>query len=138
MLAGAVTVVFKTNFPLFAQYLCRQIDSRASVLDAADGSPILRRAQSNRQPHLNAEPEVAFRPKPAETDAQQRPRSPSITPENVNQINHLRGQFRFVDDAQRLFRPLLESIGVNIKVCGCYEMDAWFIVYSPFISGCPS
>nr|CDS30018.1 Fragile site associated protein C terminal [Hymenolepis microstoma] len=46
---------------------------------------------------------------------QQRCRSPSITPENMNQINHLKGQFRFVDDAQRLFRPLLEAIGVNIK-----------------------
>lgn len=47
---------------------------------------------------------------------QQRCRSPSLTPENMNQINHLKGQFRFVDDAQRLFRPLLEAIGVNIKV----------------------
>lgn len=40
----------------------------------------------------------------------------SICPEDVNQVNHLRGQFRFVDDAQRLFRPLLEAIGVNVKV----------------------
>ncbi|KAM7535381.1 hypothetical protein Aperf_G00000099591 [Anoplocephala perfoliata] len=97
-----------------AQHGIRQIDSGASILDAPDSSPVLRGAQFHPQ-SPNPEPGVAFRPKPAETDAQQRPRSASITPENVNQINHLKGQFRFVDDAQRLFRPLLESIGVNIK-----------------------
>lgn len=67
---------------------------------------------------LDAEPVVTFRPKANEDErvGHQHCHPPSITPENVNQINHLNGQFRFVDDAQRLFRPLLEAIGVNVKV----------------------
>ncbi len=79
------------------------------------------------------DPEPAFRPRSGAAltrktsqerrDGERKPeasavqmRAPSISPEDVNHVNHLRGQFRFVDDAQRLFRPLLEAIGVNIKV----------------------
>lgn len=77
---------------------------------------------------MNTEPEVAFRPKANENgkNDQQHRRSPSITSENMNQINHLRGQFRFVDDAQRLFRPLLEAIGVNIRVRASIKFRFFF------------
>lgn len=102
----------------------RQSESGGNILDTSDDSPVLR---GSVPPAASAEPKREFRPKPsavAENTAdsqqqRQRSRSPSLTPENMNQINHLKGQFRFVDDAQRLFRPLLEAIGVNIKVCGC-------------------
>ncbi|KAL5972245.1 hypothetical protein TSMEX_000016 [Taenia solium] len=103
-----------------AQHGIRQADSSANIPDATtDSSPNYKGAALDRsqQAQVNAESEVAFRPKAngnVRNDQQHR-RSPSITSENMNQINHLRGQFRFVDDAQRLFRPLLEAIGVNIK-----------------------
>ncbi|KAH9284372.1 Uncharacterized protein ECG_02261 [Echinococcus granulosus] len=98
-----------------AQHGIRQVDSSANILDGADSSPNYRGAVQRTQ--VNVEPEVVFRSKANESgrNGLQHRRSPSITSENVNQINHLRGQFRFVDDAQRLFRPLLEAIGVNIK-----------------------
>ncbi|KAL5108967.1 hypothetical protein TcWFU_005461 [Taenia crassiceps] len=103
-----------------AQHGIRQADSSANILDATtDSSPNCRGPafDQSHQAQVNAESEVVFRPKANENgkNDQQHRRSPSITPENMNQINHLRGQFRFVDDAQRLFRPLLEAIGVNIK-----------------------
>ena len=100
--------------------MCRQTDSSANMLDAIDSSPTYRSAAFDRPQRLETdnEPEVTFRPRINEDERveHQHYGSPSITPENVNQINHLNGQFRFVDDAQRLFRPLLEAIGVNVKV----------------------
>ncbi|VDL51057.1 unnamed protein product [Hymenolepis diminuta] len=103
-----------------AQHVIRQSESGGNILDTSDDSAVLR---GSGPPAASSEPKREFRPKPsavAENTAdsqqqRQRSRSPSLTPENMNQINHLKGQFRFVDDAQRLFRPLLEAIGVNIK-----------------------
>uniref|UniRef100_A0A5K3F7E2 FSA_C domain-containing protein n=2 Tax=Mesocestoides corti TaxID=53468 RepID=A0A5K3F7E2_MESCO len=124
-----------------AQHGIRQSESSANVLDANDSSPtqlssrvvlcdpsrlgtttenFVRNPQSSS---LDVEPGTLFCGETQKVSESEKSdhrknslqrRSP-ITPEDVNQVNHLKGQFRFVDDAQRLFRPLLEAIGVNIK-----------------------
>nr|CDS20359.1 Fragile site associated protein C terminal [Echinococcus granulosus] len=112
------------RFTTLRRYLqaLRKQDGQASVdarlkewLHGTDFSQNYRGAVQRTQ--VNAELPAVFSPKANWSGRYvlQHHRSPSITSENVNQINHLRGQFRFVDDAQRLFRPLLEAIGVNIK-----------------------
>ncbi|VUZ47576.1 unnamed protein product, partial [Hymenolepis diminuta] len=81
-----------------AQHVIRQSESGGNILDTSDDSAVLR---GSGPPAASSEPKREFRPKPsavAENTAdsqqqRQRSRSPSLTPENMNQINHLKGQF---------------------------------------------